>query len=100
MSDITLPPESNLRRLQPDLLAKILTLTKNEPIDLGDIKIGAGIGLVEISVVKSSGQPYFQSAGDWRSHFYVLRHENGEPITARGISISDTKSGVNEQEGV
>ena len=97
---IDLPPSDNLRRLKPDLRVASVDLNKNNSVNVGDIKIKVPAGIVELTLVKSNGEPYFKTEGDWQSAYYVLRGENGEPVVATGISGYSSRVRVDVNRGL
>lgn len=97
---VDLPPSVRFRRLKPDFHVMSVVLTKDIVVDLGDVKIKVGIGLVEITLVDSKGDPYFKTDESWRANFYVLRNEKNEVYMARGISGFDTESRIDIEKGM
>ena len=97
---VGLPPSDYIRRLTPDLLARAVRLNEDFTTDIGDIKPKVYAGITEVALVKSSGEPYFETERDWQSIFYVLRGKDGERVLTEKISANDSKLKIDVKTGV
>lgn len=96
---VDIPPTKSMLRLMPGLRIRSVDLDKSTSVDLGDLEMKIGMQLVEVALLTSGGEPFYDTADAWNSGCYVLRGKDGRPYIARGISTRDTELRINVEKG-